>query len=122
MWTKLRVWWYRNTDAKHMPMDVREYFIRKALKEGSAEAKTPEQKNKFFAMVMSYVHVPGDPPLSETIQDEMVAAAYKILDDLSGPCAKCRKWIEFHKATSIDGVSFCDACYNSAWPERPRKH
>jgi formylmethanofuran dehydrogenase subunit E len=111
MWLQFKVWWYSNTNAKHIPLDVREYLIRQNMKTAMDSHRTPEQKREFAATLMAGAISIENEPLSPELKRELVAAAQRLLDGVAGPCAKCHVPIYYQDATKIEDEFVCKVCY-----------
>ena len=111
LWLRLRVWWYLRNKPDDMPKDVREYIVRRYMKDVIQNARTPEEKQKLSAVLLTGGIGLEEEQMSMELKDEMVRVAFKLLDDVPrAACADCQRSVFVHEAITIDGKLYCSSC------------
>ncbi len=117
MWKSLRRWWYWNyVKNEAWPPDVREYFVRKSLKEmAKAKKLTPQMQQDISAAEMgaALCGKPGD--LSPELKLELLRDGFRHIAQIPHePCAVCGRPVPAHLAKRFDEKFYHESCAKDA--------
>jgi hypothetical protein len=111
LWLKLRVWWHLRSESESLPRDVRDYIIRRNLKQVLEGAKTVEEKHKLSLELMTGAFGLETQEISAEVRDELTRAAFKLLDDVPlTRCASCDCAVFVYEAVKVDDKLYCARC------------
>ena len=111
MWMKLRTWWYSITKPENLPNDVREYEIRRYLKDLDKQKVPPEQAQKHSTELMAAALSLESGQINGTLRDELIATSMKMLDHVPSFCCNfCNLTHSIPRPAEISGKLYCDNC------------
>lgn len=109
----VRAWWWAQVrgNPEDMPREVREYIIRRHLKDAIDAAKTIDEKIEFSKSLMSSALTLDEDQVGADLRDELIAASSKLLDSVPlTKCASCGAAVFVHEGINVEGSVYCKVC------------
>ena len=107
----IRAWWYTRGDPKRIPLDVREYIIRRYIRTMSEANLTLQQKSKFSENLYMGIVGLDARQLSNELRNEMAALSSNLLGQIPlDHCVHCKRPVFIHESVKTETGYLCGEC------------